>query len=114
MKTDAEELKKKVQEYEELKAKAKKALLGAHKTGQLEQLANEMEAKQKELEERAARMKDTKKKFSSNLLGAHRTGELQKVFETFDDTVQDAVKISEEAAKEVAQTKETVELTNFA
>jgi hypothetical protein len=114
LKTDAEELKQKAKEFEELKKKAKSALLGAHKTGELESLALEMEATQKEMEEKAARIKDTKSKFSKNLISAHRTGELQSVFDTFDGTVQDAENLAAQAALEVAQTEEAVQLTTFA
>ena len=52
MNKDATELAAKAKEYEELKLKAKKALLDAKKSGELEQIANDMEAAQKEIEEK--------------------------------------------------------------
>merc|ERR1719399_1686665 len=77
MNKDATELAAKAKEYEELKLKAKKALLDAKKSGELEQIANDMEAAQKEIEEKAARIKETKSKFQANMVGAYRAGELQ-------------------------------------
>merc|ERR1719161_2644103 len=67
MNKDATELAAKAKEYEELKLKAKKALLDAKKSGELEQIANDMEAAQKEIEEKARR----------TLLNAKRAGELE-------------------------------------
>jgi hypothetical protein len=114
LKDDTEALQQKAKEYEQLKKKAKSALLGAHKSGELEQIANDMEAAQQEIAEKAARIKETKSKFSKNLIAAKRTGELEQVFNTFDETAQLADALAAETAAEVQQTNEAVGLTNFA
>merc|ERR1719214_38186 len=114
MKEDTKALHQKAKEYKELKAKAKNALLGAHKTGELEKIANEMEAVQQEIAEKAARIKETKSKFSKNLINAKRSGELEQVFSTFDETAEMAEALATQTAEEVQLTPEAVGLANAA